>query len=99
MCRSKKRTNGRQLLDEQRPVQTPVMFFSLTNSPVTFQTMMNNIFKELIDEGVMIIYMDNILIFRKTEEQQWLVFFKFLISSGTTKLTSKLKSAHLDSLW
>jgi len=43
----------------------PVMFFSLTNSPVTFQTMMNNIFKELIDEGVMIIYMDNILIFRK----------------------------------
>src|SRR6201999_20085 len=27
-----------------------VMFFSLCNSPATFQTMMNNIFKELIDE-------------------------------------------------
>ena len=39
------------------------MCFSLTNSPVTFQTMMNDIFKELIDEGVMTICMDNILIF------------------------------------
>src|SRR5882724_3272880 len=40
-----------------------VMFFSLTNSPEMFQTMMNDIFKELIDEGVVTIYMDNILIF------------------------------------
>ena len=29
-----------------------VMFFGLTNSPATFQTMMNDIFKELIDEGL-----------------------------------------------
>ena len=28
-----------------------VMFFSLTNSPATFQTMMNNIFRDLIMEG------------------------------------------------
>jgi len=40
-----------------------VMFFSLTNSLAMFQTMMNNIFKDLIDEGVMTIYMDDILIF------------------------------------
>src|SRR5882724_7816173 len=39
------------------------MFFGLTNSPATFQMMMNDIFKELIDEGVMTIYMDDILIF------------------------------------
>src|SRR5467141_1985807 len=39
------------------------MFFSLTNSLVIFQTMMNDIFQELIDEGVVVIYMDNILIF------------------------------------
>src|SRR5467141_4042313 len=39
------------------------MFFGLTNSPATFQTMMNDIFQELIDEGVVVIYMDNILIF------------------------------------
>jgi len=38
-----------------------VMFFGLTNSSATFQTMMNNIFKELIDEGVVTIYMDDML--------------------------------------
>src|SRR5882724_6647494 len=47
-----------------------VMFFSLTNSPTTFQMMMNDIFKELIDEGVVTIYMDDILIFGgQTREQ------------------------------
>jgi len=40
-----------------------VMFFCLTNSLATFQTMMNDIFKDLINEGVMTIYMDDILIF------------------------------------
>src|SRR5882724_4343616 len=40
-----------------------VMFFGLTNSPAMFQMMMNDIFRELIDEGVVVIYMDNILIF------------------------------------
>ena len=40
-----------------------VMFFGLTNSPAMFQMMMNDIFKELIDEGFIINYMDSILIF------------------------------------
>src|SRR3984885_3540637 len=31
-----------------------VMFFGLCNSPATFQTMMNELFKELIDQGVVI---------------------------------------------
>src|SRR5882672_4903000 len=38
------------------------MFFGLTNSLATFQTMMNDIFQELINEGVVVIYMDDILI-------------------------------------
>ncbi|PPQ81108.1 hypothetical protein CVT24_008812 [Panaeolus cyanescens] len=42
-----------------------VMFFGLTNSPATFQTMMNELFKDLIDKGVVIVYMDDILIFTK----------------------------------
>ena len=42
-----------------------VMFFSLCNSPATFQAMMNEIFKDMIDEGWIVIYMDNILIFSK----------------------------------
>ena len=39
-----------------------VMFFRLTNSPATFQTMMNTIFHDLIDKGSMTIYMDEIAI-------------------------------------
>src|SRR5882724_2555178 len=46
------------------------MFFSLTNSPATFQTMMNDIFKQLIDEGVVTIYMDDILIFGSQTKEQ-----------------------------
>jgi hypothetical protein len=43
-----------------------VMFFGLTNSPATFQTMMNEIFAELISEGVVVVYLDDILIFTET---------------------------------
>ena len=39
-----------------------VMFFGLTNSPATFQTMMNEIFQEELREGWVSIYMDDILI-------------------------------------
>ena len=39
-----------------------MMFFGLTNSPAMFQTMMNAIFTPKIDEGWLIIYMDDILI-------------------------------------
>ncbi len=42
------------------------MFFSLTNSPATFQTMMDDIFDELITEGVIMVYLDDILIFMET---------------------------------
>jgi hypothetical protein len=46
-----------------------VMFFGLCNSPATFQTMMNDIFRQLIEEGVVAVYMDDILIFTKTLEE------------------------------
>ena len=39
-----------------------VMFFGLTNAPATFQSMMNFIFCKLINEGYVMIYMDDILI-------------------------------------
>ena len=42
-----------------------VMFFGLTNSPATFQTMMNDIFIDMISEGVVVVYLDDILIFTK----------------------------------
>jgi len=40
-----------------------VMFFGLTNSPATFQTMMNDIFTDMILEGMVVVYLDDILIF------------------------------------
>ena len=50
------------------------MFFGLTNSPTTFQTMINTLFQKLIDEGNVTIYMDDIAIHTgpkdgETEEQ------------------------------
>jgi hypothetical protein len=42
-----------------------VMFFGLTNSLATFQTMMNNIFTDMISEGVVVVYLNDILIFTK----------------------------------
>ena len=45
------------------------MFFGMTNSLATFQTMMNNIFQDLIVEGIIAMYLDNILIFTRMEEK------------------------------
>ncbi len=39
-----------------------IMFFGLTNSPSTFQMMMDTIFRDLVAAGEVIIYMDDILI-------------------------------------
>jgi len=45
-----------------------VMFFGLSNSLATFQTMMNAILWDLIDKGVVVVYIDDILIFTETEK-------------------------------
>jgi hypothetical protein len=39
-----------------------VMYFGLTNSPATFQMMMNEIFQDLITEDIVSIYLNEILI-------------------------------------
>jgi len=46
-----------------------VMFFGMTNSPATFQTMINDIFRDLIAKGIMVVYLDDILIFTRTEKE------------------------------
>ena len=50
-----------------------VMFFGLTNSPATFQTMMNHLFRDLINKGKIVVYMDDIMIFTKTLEEHIIV--------------------------
>jgi len=44
------------------------MYFRLTNSPATFQTMINNLFQDLINQGDMAIFIDDILVATDTEE-------------------------------
>jgi len=39
-----------------------VMYFGLTNSSTTFQTMMNNLFWDLINQGDTATFIDNILV-------------------------------------
>jgi len=46
-----------------------VMFFGITNSLAIFQTMINDIFRDLIAKGIMVVYLDDILIFTRTEEE------------------------------
>jgi hypothetical protein len=46
-----------------------VMFFGLCNSLATFQAMMNDIFRDMLNEGWLIIYMDNILIYSNDPEE------------------------------
>jgi len=41
----------------------------MTNSLATFQTMMNDIFRDLIAEDIMVVYLDDILIFTRMEEE------------------------------
>jgi hypothetical protein len=45
-----------------------VMYFGLTNSPATFRTMINKIFQDLITEGIVSVYLDDILIFTNSLE-------------------------------
>ena len=41
----------------------------MTNSPATFQSLMNSIFVDLIAEGVVDVYLDDILIHTRTLEE------------------------------
>jgi len=44
------------------------MPFGLTNAPSTFQDMMNHVFSDMIDLGLLV-YIDDFLIYAKTEEE------------------------------
>src|SRR6201994_607575 len=46
-----------------------VMFFGLCNSPAVFQRMMNEYFRDMINEKWIVVYMDNILIMAKTRQE------------------------------
>ena len=51
-----------------RVYKPTVMYFGLTNSPTTFQAMMNNLFRDLINQGDTATFIDDILVATDIEE-------------------------------
>ena len=45
-----------------------VMFFGLTNSPATFQAMMNNLLRDLVVEEKVAVFIDDVMVVTETEE-------------------------------
>ena len=45
-----------------------VMFFGMTNSPATFQAMINEILRDLINEGKVAVFVNDVLVETETEE-------------------------------
>ena len=45
-----------------------VIFFGLTNSPATFQTMMNDLLRDLVVEEKVAVFIDDVMIAMETEE-------------------------------
>ena len=45
-----------------------VMFFGLTNSPATFQAMMNELLRDLVNTGKIVVFINNVIVGMETEE-------------------------------
>jgi len=45
-----------------------MMFFGMTNLPAIFQAMMNKILRNLVNEGKVAVFVDNVLVGTETEE-------------------------------
>ena len=52
----------------ERSFEPTVMFFGLTNSPVTFQAMMNELLRDLINTGKVAVFIDDVIVETETEE-------------------------------
>jgi len=46
-----------------------MMFFRMTNSPATFQAMINKILRDLVNEGKMAAFVDDMLVETETKER------------------------------
>ena len=46
-----------------------VIFFRLTNSPATFQAMINNLLRNMIEAGDITVFIDDVMVGKKTEKE------------------------------
>ena len=46
-----------------------VMFFRLTNSLATFQAIMNNLLRDMIEAGDVVVFIDNVIVRTEIEEE------------------------------
>ena len=53
----------------ERLFKPTVMFFGLTNSPATFQAMMNELLRDLINMGKVVVFIDDVIVGMETEEE------------------------------
>jgi len=72
------------------------MFFGLTNSPVTFQSMMDSIFGDLIRSDKIIVYLDDILIFSDDLEEHYNTTMEVLRRLRKHKLMLKAEKCKFD---
>ena len=68
-----------------------VMYFGLCNSPAIFQLMMDSLFQNLINQGKIVVYMDDILIFSKTLEEHVGIVKEVLEILNNNKLSIQTK--------
>jgi len=59
----------RAFMTHVRSFKPIVMFFGMTNSPATFQAMINKILRDMINERKMVVFVDNVLVKTETEEE------------------------------
>ena len=76
-----------------------VMFFGLTNSPATFQTMMNDIFTDMILEGVVVVYLDDILIFTKDLDEHCRIIHRVLGRLAEHQLYLQPEKCEFEKTW
>ena len=66
-----------------------VVPMGLCNAPATFMRLMNNIFKDMIAEGFVTVFMDDIVIYSESVQDHWVHLRKVLVRLKEQKLFAK----------